>query len=102
METEFRVSREPFSQKEIEIRARSGNSYLQEVEFKPPADEGAYIPAPLRLTSGEAQQLIDELWRCGLRPTEGTGSAGSLKATENHLADMREIAFKTLKIKSLG
>ncbi len=42
-----------------------------------------------------AQQLIDELWRCGLRPTEGSGSAGSLAATERHLADMRALVFKT-------
>lgn len=38
-----------------------------------------------------AQQLMDELWRCGLRPTEGTGSAGGLAATERHLADMRAL-----------
>lgn len=29
-----------------------------------------------------AQQLMDELWRSGLRPTEGSGSAGALAATE--------------------
>jgi hypothetical protein len=43
-----------------------------------------------------AQQLMDELWHCGLRPSEGTGSAGSLAATERHLADMRTVAFKLL------
>jgi hypothetical protein len=41
--------------------------------------------------------LMDQLWQCGLRPTEGTGSAGSLAATERHLKDMREIAFGLLK-----
>ena len=30
----------------------------------------------------EAQTLMDDLWNCGLRPTEGTGSAGSLMAKE--------------------
>ena len=44
-----------------------------------------------------AQQLMDELWQCGLRPSEGTGSAGSLRATENHLQDMRALVFKTPK-----
>lgn len=38
-----------------------------------------------------AQGLMDELWRCGLRPSEGTGSAGALAATEKHLNDMRRI-----------
>lgn len=49
----------------------------------------------LSLTKEAAQQLMDELWHVGLRPTEGTGSAGSLAATERHLADMRHLVFKT-------
>ena len=36
----------------------------------------------LRITYDEAQRLVDELWQCGVRPSEGTGSAGSLAATE--------------------
>lgn len=45
----------------------------------------------------QAQELMDELWRCGLRPAEGAGSAGSLTATEKHLQDVRKIAFGLLK-----
>lgn len=55
-------------------------------------------PAPIGLRMTDAQQLMDELWRAGLRPSEGTGSAGSLAATERHLADMKTIAFHALKI----
>jgi len=50
------------------------------------------------LSVHEAQQLMDELWQCGLRPTEGTGSAGSLAATQHHLDDFRKILFNKLKI----
>lgn len=58
-------------------------------------EEDGCITEPLMNISGEsAQQLMDELWRAGLRPTEGTGSAGSLAATERHLADMRALVFK--------
>ncbi len=39
------------------------------------------------------QRLMDELWHAGFRPTEGSGSAGSLAATERHLADMRTLVF---------
>ncbi len=46
---------------------------------------------------GSAQQLMDELWNVGLRPSEGTGSAGSLAATQRHLGDMRSIVGKLLK-----
>ena len=41
-----------------------------------------------------AQELMDGLWRCGLRPTEGAGSAGSLAATERHLADLQRLVFE--------
>lgn len=61
--------------------------------------EGAISPPFMRIDIHTAQQFIDELWQCGLRPSEGTGSAGSLKATENHLKDMTRIAFKQLGIK---
>lgn len=48
------------------------------------------------LTHEAAQQLMDDLWRCGLRPTEGQGSAGQRAALEAHLRDVRAIAFKKL------
>ena len=48
----------------------------------------------MSLTLTSAQELMDELWRCGLRPSEGSGSAGSLAATERHLSDMRRLVFK--------
>lgn len=51
----------------------------------------------MTLSNSQAQQLMDELWRCGLRPTDGSGSAGSLAATERHLQDMRAMAMGLLK-----
>jgi hypothetical protein len=57
-----------------------------------------HIPPALSLQNSTAQQLMDELWRCGLRPSEGSGSAGSLAATECHLTDMRALAFAALKV----
>lgn len=54
----------------------------------------------LRINIQQAQQLMDELWQCGLRPTEGSGSAGSLAATERHLKDMQRIAFAFLPEKT--
>ena len=61
-------------------------------------DQGSIAEPFAMIGIQEAQQLIDELWQCGLRPSEGTGSAGSLKATETHLDDMRKIVFKKLNI----
>ncbi|HJV52833.1 MAG TPA: hypothetical protein VJ652_15300 [Noviherbaspirillum sp.] len=58
-------------------------------------EEGSYIAPFLLLKRDCAQQLMDELWGCGLRPSEGSGSAGALAATERHLEDMRSLVFKT-------
>ncbi len=62
-------------------------------------NEGGQIPVALSLSLTESQMLMDALWDCGLRPSEGSGSAGALAATESHLADMKKIAFHALKIK---
>ena len=51
----------------------------------------------MRLTRNEAQELMDALWDAGLRPTEGSGSAGALAATQAHLKDMQRIVFKDFK-----
>lgn len=67
------------------------------LEKLPPDEAGAIAHEPSFIVSRAiAQTLMDDLWHCGLRPTEGTGSAGSLAATERHLADMRTIAFAKL------
>lgn len=50
----------------------------------------------LTMPMGSGQKLMDELWRTGLRPTEGTGSAGALAAVQSHLNDMRALVFKKL------
>ena len=59
--------------------------------------EGSFHEPFLRLQLTDAQRLMNELWDCGLRPSEGTGSAGSIKATEKHLTDMQRIAFMLLE-----
>ncbi|MDF3837135.1 hypothetical protein P3W85_29890 [Cupriavidus basilensis] len=55
---------------------------------------GARVDPFVTMDAGTAQNLMDELWRCGLRPRDGTGSAGALAATERHLNDMRRLVFE--------
>lgn len=59
--------------------------------------EGCMMPSFVELKPEDAQGLMDELWNCGFRPTEGSGSAGALAATQRHLDDMRTIAIGSLK-----
>jgi hypothetical protein len=48
----------------------------------------------MSLTTEDAQRLMDELYRVGVRPTEGAGSTGQLAAVKEHLADMRKLVFE--------
>lgn len=58
-------------------------------------DDGTREPVPfMDLDTTTAQALMDELWQCGLRPTEGTGSAGAMAAVQAHLADLQKLVFK--------
>ena len=62
-------------------------------------DEFVYVSDPtLQLSEHAAQLLIDDLWTCGYRPSEGTGSVGALKAVQDHVKDLRKIVFKTMEI----
>lgn len=61
-------------------------------------DPSVVAPPSFSLEHTTAQSLMDQLWNCGFRPSEGTGSAGSLAATEKHLADMRAITFNKLGV----
>ncbi len=78
------------------IDKQGGRWVADNVTFRQPTD-GDRVGPIMSLTYEEAQTLIDELWRCGVRPTEGAGSAGSLAATERHLKDMQSIAKGLLK-----
>lgn len=79
-------------------RDRSGKLFVCQPPALTEIAEGHMWPEPmLTLRVQEAQRLMDELWGCGLRPSEGTGSAGSLAATERHLKDMQTIAMSLLQ-----
>ena len=77
---------------------RMGNrvAHSTHIEMLVPKDEdvGKVIYPTFSLSYEESQDLIDQLWQLGLRPSEGTGSAGALAATQRHLEDMRKLVFE--------
>jgi len=83
----------------VELLVKQGNAFGVNVILEA-KQEGLAVEPTMRIGRTEAQVLMDDLWNSGFRPTEGSGSAGSLKATEKHLTDMRKIAFKKLNIES--
>jgi len=59
--------------------------------------ESTSTPESITIPPEAAQELVDKLWQCGVRPTEGTGSAGALLATQNHVKSLQNIVDITLK-----
>ena len=92
----FHAQRAPFGRGiAIHMAQRNGDQlFVVDDVLLSKAVEGEMSRPMLDLDLTAAQQLMDELWHCGLRPTEGSGSADSLAATERHLADMRRLVFK--------
>ncbi len=101
----FRANRDLFLGDFIDLRfavvdkqqGGFGEIYIPEITFKkmPPADVGLDRDPNLSLEQEAAQELMDELWRVGIRPTDGAGSAGAMAATVRHLEDMRHLVFNT-------
>jgi hypothetical protein len=70
----------------------------RELEFEVMEPLTRMLRGQFWLSMRESQALMDNLWRCGLRPSEGTGSAGALAAVQKHLEDMRKIVAKKLGV----
>ncbi len=102
---------EPFEQMHCVARLREGvfgaeqlSVYVYDTRFGRHAGcevmemrdipEGERMDETFRLANTEAQELMDSLWQCGVRPSEGTGSAGQLAAVQYHLEDMRKLVFE--------
>lgn len=69
-----------------------------ELVWKHRGEPGTIVPPLFHLDLKAAQELMDDLWGSGVRPTEGKGSAGAMRVIERHLEDMRAIVFDKLKI----
>lgn len=96
MPLECRAEKELFRGRNIQVVVFDGHHVGKLTMEEHPGD--LICNPTFSLGPNQAQTLMDDLWAAGVRPTEGTGSAGSLKATEKHLADMRKIAFKWMNI----
>lgn len=72
--------------------------FVEPLQIKVREDDHCIREEPtFSLEMEQAQTLMDDLWNCGIRPTEGAGSAGAMRATERHLEDMRKLVFEGRK-----
>jgi hypothetical protein len=91
-----RAQRSPWSG-DVEVLLMTDTHVVTNLTLSP-RPELTRVEPSFRLELTNAQLLMDELWQCGIRPSEGTGSAGAMAATEKHLADMRKLVFETLPV----
>jgi len=82
----------------IDVLLRSGDSIVTGLTATR-RDDLINCDPSFTLDIDDAQTLMDDLWHCGLRPTDGAGSAGAMAATQKHLDDMRDLVFKTGRAK---
>jgi hypothetical protein len=79
--------------------SKDGRMYVAEPITVRPLESDELLEPQFELNDSEAQSLMDQLWQCGIRPTEGTGSAGAMAATQSHLADLRRLIFEDERLK---
>lgn len=53
----------------------------------------------LQLTSQSVQELMNDLWAMGIRPTEMKHTSETIDAMKSHIDDFRKIVFSTLNVK---
>ena len=64
-----------------------------------PHEKGHTIVEPtLSLSEDDAQNIMNEFWRIGIRPQDGNGAVAHTEAIQGHLSDMRKIVASKLKV----
>lgn len=64
--------------------------------FTEVAELNTQLPPVVSLNDEAAQRLIDDLWSVGLRPTGIPDGAVALAAKDQHITDLRRMAFDVL------
>lgn len=98
LETEVRAHKDPWS-KTVKVAVlaydyQAKKCYVAELLKMVEFPECTSPKPTFDMTGGQAQRLMDDLWDCGIRPSEGSGSAGQLVSIQAHLKDMQTLTFK--------
>lgn len=57
---------------------------------------GEVSPGPfMELDYTDGQQLMDELWNAGVRPSDSRDLSGQISAMKAHMSDLRRLVFKS-------
>jgi hypothetical protein len=97
---QLRISAQPnYMMDEVDFYIHSDRAFCSLIEMK--EKEASELPTDFQSVSLRremVQRLFDQLWNLGYRPLNNKYGDEVLKTMSNHLADMRKIAFKFLKL----
>lgn len=75
------------------VYIRQGDHFASEIKMEPYAK--GTIVSPLMTISGDmAQQLCDNLWRLGYRPSRAQDASPVIEAKQQHIDDLRAVLGK--------
>lgn len=80
-----------------EVRARKRNNnniFLARELLFDKVEPGAISRPSFELDKESAQELMNSLYRAGIRPTETFDQTSQLESVKYHLEDMRKLVFK--------
>jgi hypothetical protein len=66
------------------------------LELMDESTEPLWMPPSFILSMESAQRLMDDLYNCGIRPSDAGESVGALSATKFHLEDVRKLLERIL------
>lgn len=82
----------------VDILIRHGDWFGTVVDMAKIAPNACPPRSTISIPEQSAQRLMDDLWNAGYRPTDSNGTSGAIRAAENHIQDLRKIAFKILDV----
>lgn len=71
--------------------------YVENFTIRHVENNGEIVPSLFTISNEQIQQLMNELWNLGIRPTNGAGDNNAFEAVKYHLEDMRKLVFKDKK-----
>ena len=80
----------------VRLIDKDNRAYATGVTMQTVTEEtfGQVIPPLVTLDKLEVQAVMDELWKAGIRPSNGAGDATAFESVKYHLEDMRRLVFK--------
>lgn len=79
------------------LTAPGVQAYVRDLVLTEQKDEALAIHPFASLSQADAEHLMTQLWRAGVRPSEDEAPKPQMSAMEAHIADLRKITFNLLR-----